>query len=393
MTRQLTSHSRAYRMRHCSNNHINNLRKTFSPHFFSTSSSSTNIAFDRDMKRRQRNGAARSHRLAAVIDDGNETQQSHDLSSSSSSSSSPSSSSSSIVDYDYFYDEIAARLVDRLDDIRREGGFPLALEIGAGAGHVYRAICAEDGLEGVGGMGGIRKLVQLDSSEEMLYRDKDRKVKGAERCGAFQMVLDEEETLPFPDGTFDIVVSSLAFHRVNDLPNVMREIKRVLKQDGCIIFAMVGGSTLPELRSSLVLAEMERDGGVSPHVGPFVDLPDVGVLLTNAGFTLPTIDIDTVHISYPDAMVLMEHLQRMGEGNACVGRRKRVGRDTFVAAAAIYEHMFGLDEAGDDEGGVTASVQVIYGIAWTPHDSQPKPNERGSADHKIGDMVKHSKNS
>ena len=49
---------------------------------------------------------------------------------------------------------------------------------------------------------------------------------------------------------------------------------------------MVGGSTLSELRSSFVLAEIERDGGVSPHVGPFVDFSDVGSLLSAAGFQL-----------------------------------------------------------------------------------------------------------
>lgn len=33
-------------------------------------------------------------------------------------------------DYDYFRKEISLRLVDRLDDIRRDEGFPLALDFG-----------------------------------------------------------------------------------------------------------------------------------------------------------------------------------------------------------------------------------------------------------------------
>lgn len=35
-----------------------------------------------------------------------------------------------VVDYNYFRREMAYRLVDRLDDIKREEGFPLALDIG-----------------------------------------------------------------------------------------------------------------------------------------------------------------------------------------------------------------------------------------------------------------------
>ena len=128
-----------------------------------------------------------------------------------------------------------------------------------------------------------------------------------------------------------------------------------------------------------------RDGGVSPHVGPFIDFADVGSLLTNAGFTLPTIDIDTINLSYPNAMVLMEHLQRMGESSANIGKRQRVSIDTFLATASIYQDTFpidGIDDGHDEE--VKATIQVIYAIGWTPHESQQKPKKRGSATQKIG---------
>lgn len=154
------------------------------------------------------------------------------------------------------------------------------------------------------------------------------------------------------------------------------------------MFAMIGGATLPELRVSLVLAEMERDGGVSPHVGPFVGLSDVGGLLTAAGFSLPTIDIDTIKFAYPSATTLMEHLQRMGENNACINRRTRTGIDTFLAASSIYDEMFGLEtDEGVEEGSIEASVQVIYAIGWSPHESQQRPSTRGSATHKVGEIV------
>jgi len=205
--------------------------------------------------------------------------------------------------------------------------------------------------------------------------------------------------LPFPDGTFDLVMSSVALHWVNDLPYLFQEVKRILKPDGCFMMAMVGGSTLPELRASLVLAEQERDGGVSPHVGPYVELSDIGSLLTNAGLSLPTVDVDTIKIGYPNAMVLMEHLQRMGEGNACLHRRPRTSQDTFLAAACVYDELFRLpnteEGAGSssssssrqDDAAIEASVQIIYAIGWSPHESQQQPKARGTATHKVGDMM------
>jgi NADH dehydrogenase [ubiquinone] 1 alpha subcomplex assembly factor 5 len=154
----------------------------------------------------------------------------------------------------------------------------------------------------------------------------------------------------------------------------------------------MGGTTLPELRASLVMAELEREGGVSPHVGPFVELSDVGSLMQRAGFSLPTLDVDTFRVAFPNAAVLMEHVQRMGESNASVRRRPRTSLNTFLAASCIYQGQFALpqDEYNDNNNArnneVEASVQVIYAIGWTPHESQPQPLPRGSATHKMGDL-------
>jgi len=126
---------------------------------------------------------------------------------------------------------------------------------------------------------------------------------------------------------------------------------------------------------------------VSPHVGPFVDFSDIGSLMSEAGFTLTTVDIDTVKFGYPNAMVLMEHLQRMGEGNACINRRKRISIDTLIATACLYDEMFKLKDNHGDDNNVEASVQVIYSIGWTPHESQQKPKQRGSANYKFGEIT------
>lgn len=358
------------------------------------------MAFDRDLKRKQRDNAARSRRAWREAATGATVVAPAPVAASSAArdveaaDGTTSSDDDGIVDYDYFRQEMAIRLVDRLDDIRREEGFPLALDIGGGSGIVHRAICSDDAFEGEGGIGGVRKLVVLDSSDGMLHVDDEIPVEGGHRCEAYKLHADEEDRLPFPDGTFDLVLSSQSLHWVNDLPRLFQEVHRVLKPDGCFIFSMIGGATLPELRISLTLAEMEREGGVGVHVGPYVELSDVGSLMQNAGFALPTIDVDTVKISYPNAAVLMEHLQRMGEGNASLRRRDHTGKDIFLAAACIYDELYPVEAEDPNEGtnDVEASAQVIFAIGWTPHVSQQKPAKRGSATHRVGDMVTEFKN-
>jgi len=297
-------------------------------------------------------------------------------------------------------------LAERLDDICvRDEGFPLALEVGAGAEFLHDAIIDgcdddlmlesddDDNAENVGGRGGIRKLVQIDSCSAMLHRDdvfaeeiKAKDEKNSTVCETFKLVANlDENPLPFPDGTFDLVISSMAFHWVNDLPRLLSEIERVLKPDGCLLFALPGGNTLPELRSSIVLSELERAGGVSTHVGPYIGLSNIGSLLTGTGFQLPTIDVDDIRIGYPNAFVLMEHLDRMGEGNASMNRRDRVGLGTFVGAACVYRELYPAEEGNHSEG-IVASAQIMYGIAWKEHESQQKPKDRGSATVNMTDI-------
>ena len=51
-----------------------------------------------------------------------------------------------------------------------------------------------------------------------------------------------------------------------------------------------------------------------------VDTRDISNLLGRAGFTLLTVDVDDVVVSYPSIFELVEDLKNMGEGNAVVNR-------------------------------------------------------------------------
>lgn len=113
----------------------------------------------------------------------------------------------------------------------------------------------------------------------------------------------------FEENSLDMVMSSLSLHWVNNLPECFRAINRGLKPDGVFIASLFGGETLFELRSALQLAEMERKGGLSPHISPFTQIRDIGGLLNMAGFTMLTIDTDEVVVEYPSMFELMWDLK------------------------------------------------------------------------------------
>ncbi|XP_069643655.1 arginine-hydroxylase NDUFAF5, mitochondrial isoform X3 [Haliaeetus albicilla] len=196
-------------------------------------------------------------------------------------------------------------------------------------------------------------------------------------------VVADEECLPFKEDTFDLVVSSLSLHWVNDLPRAFREIHQALKPDGVFIGAMFGGDTLYELRCSLQLAELEREGGFSPHVSPFTAVSDLGHLLSRAGFNTLTVDTDEIQVNYPGLFEIMEDLQGMGESNCSWNRKPLLHRETMLAAAAIYQEMY-----GNSDGSVPATFQIYYMIGWKFHESQARPAQRGSATVSFGDLAK-----
>lgn len=233
-------------------------------------------------------------------------------------------------DYNYLRREVAERLVDRLDDITRD--FEQAMDISCHTGHIYDSINSKN-FAGGRGVGGIKNLLQCDMSN---FKDIiESKSKGGSIDTSF-LELDEEN-IKFDENSFDLIMSSMSMHWVNDVPKVLSQIKKMLKPDGVFICSMLGGSTLEELKYCFYLADIERKGGISPHTSPYMRSSDAAALIQGAGFMLPTIDVDTIHISYPNAFVLMEHLQGMGENGSALNRQYNVGRDTMLAMASAYQ--------------------------------------------------------
>ena len=259
-----------------------------------------------------------------------------------------------LAEHDFLFQEVAERVSDRLLDMART--FPMALDLGCHGGELSRVLKER---------GGIETLVRSDLSPLMAAKA------GA---GSGLALAADEEFLPFAPQSFDLVISNLSLHWVNDLPGALLQIRHCLKEDGLFVVAMLGGETLWELRQCLMEAEMEETGGARPRVSPFADLRDLGGLLQRAGFSLPVVDSDEITVTYGDVMRLFADLRGMGEGNAVMARAKGfTRRSTLFRAMALYEQRF-----KDESGRLPASFQIMTMTAWRPHVSQQKPLAPGS---------------
>ncbi|KUI67049.1 NADH dehydrogenase [ubiquinone] 1 alpha subcomplex assembly factor 5 [Cytospora mali] len=287
---------------------------------------------------------------------------------------------------DYLKDEVAIRLCERLLDIKRH--FPRVLDLGANTCNIARALTRPNPDPDPSRPASpplaarITELVAADPSRAQLHRDADLPL-GQGPLAITRHVLDDEESLPFGPGEFDLVLSSLSLHWINDLPGVLAQINHVLKPDCPFMGAMLGGDTLFELRTSLQLAEQERRGGISPRVSPLADVRDVGGLLQRAGFKMLTVDVDDIVVDYPDTFELMQDLQLMGESNAVLGREMgAIGKDVLLANEAIYRELH-----GNEDGSIPATFRIIYMIGWHDSPDQASPLARGSGEVNLKDIL------
>lgn len=194
----------------------------------------------------------------------------------------------------------------------------------------------------------------------------------------------DEEASPFKPESFDLAVSALALHMVNDLPGALVQIRRSLRPDGLFIGAIIGGGSLRELRETLGEAEAEVTGGASPRVAPFADVRDMGGLLQRAGFALPVADSEPLNVRYDDLFALMADLRAMGATNTLAERLRRpTRRQVFLRAAEIYAQRF-----SDPDGRIRATFEVIFLSGWAPHASQQKPLAPGSARMRLADALR-----
>lgn len=290
---------------------------------------------------------------------------------------------------DYLRDEVATRLCDRLLDINRH--FPKALDFGANACNIARILTRPDPdlvsdkkvTQPISKR--IGEMVCTDTSAVLLHRDEDQPFNN--ELNIRRELLTNSEYLPYEANTFDLVMSSLSLHWINDLPSVLTQINNCLKPDAPFIGAMSGGETLFELRGSLQLAEQERLGGIGTHISPLADVRDVGNLLTRAGFKLLTVDVDDIIVDYPNTIALMADLQAMGEANAALRRdHGAINRDVLLATEAIYRELYG--EIRED-GSVTipATFRTIYMIGWKEGEGQQQPLERGTGETNLTDLL------
>jgi len=241
--------------------------------------------------------------------------------------------------------EIADRMLARLDVVKQ---IPeTVLDAGCGTGYCTRALARRYPRA---------RLVGLDLAAPMAARAR----RAAGWFARPRFVCGDIEALPLPDAAIDLVASNLTLQWC-DLARSLRELRRVLRPGGLLMFTSFGPDTLSELRTAWRTA----DAGV--HVHAFLDMHDIGDALLHAGFADPVMDVDRLTMTYPNVEQVLQDLKALGASNAAYGRaRALTGKARYARFKAAYEALA-------RDGRIPATYEVVYGHAWAPETARAAP--------------------
>jgi malonyl-CoA O-methyltransferase len=239
--------------------------------------------------------------------------------------------------------EVCSRLLEKLDYIRLSPG--VILDAGVGTGESIKPL-----------MGRYKKsrLIALDLSERMLAKASAHR----SLLRRPEPVCADLEQLPFRDGCFDLVFSSLTLQWCNDLQATLQGLLRVLKPGGLLMFTTFGPDTLKELRACW----RQIDSAV--HVNEFADMHDIGDGLLQAGYADPVMEAEVITLNYSSLDRLMADLRAIGANVTAGGGRAGL---TTPAVLSRLRQAYEVYRQGQQ---LPASYEVIYGHAWKPEPSQ-----------------------
>lgn len=244
--------------------------------------------------------------------------------------------------------EVSRRMGERLDLVKLQP--ERVLDIGCGTGADLRLL-AERYPQA--------QRIGCDFSPAMLREAGEelpwfRRLLPGGRAREAARVCGEATRLPFAAGSMSLIWSNLMLHWLADPLPALREMHRVLRVDGLVMFTAFGPDTLKELRRCFAQAD------ALPHVHRFIDMHDLGDMLVAAGFAEPVMDMETLTLTYDTFDALLQDLRIAGGQCALAGRRRGLtGKQLWMRVRAAYE-MYRR------EGRLPATFEIVYGHAWRP---------------------------
>jgi malonyl-CoA O-methyltransferase len=210
---------------------------------------------------------------------------------------------------------------------------------------------------GTGRNGGILKekyqnirLINYDFSINMLQEAKknQHKVLGAKS----EFICGDIEKLSFSENTFDVIWSTSSLQWCNNLSDIFKRAKLILKPGGLFIFSTFGPNTLFELKNvTKRISNYQKTNN-------FLDVLSIKDKLVKEGFSNPVIDSEEFCLTYQNINKLFLDLRKIGATSGFKSKKIGLSGKSFLKLISD-----GYKEYSHD-GIYPATYEAVYGYAW-----------------------------
>lgn len=229
-------------------------------------------------------------------------------------------------DFSQFQDNV----LTNLKGMCPEGGFKLSLDLGCGTGNAASFLSAFS-----------HRLVSLDLSLNMLQKSQQKSPSSFVVCG-------DAETLPFQNGCFDFIFSSLSIQWCENLNSIGREVERVLQSNGDFLVSTLSQDSMPEIAHCW----LQIDGHT--HINHYPSYDELIAQISCAGLVPQQIVCEPMTMWFDSPKDAIDSLKKVG-ASVLVEEDERQ-----IVTPAAWRAFLGEYEKLRTEKGIPLTYQLVY---------------------------------
>lgn len=234
--------------------------------------------------------------------------------------------------------EIGQRLFERLDYFKKK---PMSiLDLGCGPGGFSKQLKQQYPQANVVGFDLAMDMLKQAQTKQSWFQK-------------WPLVVGDMAKLPFAMGAFDLIFANQVLHWSLSLPDVLKELHRIMAPEACLLFSTLGPDTFQEIRQAWARVDNYA------HTNDFIDMHDMGDHLMAQHFLDPVVDMERLTVHYPSISQLLQALKSQGVRNIHPGRHRGL---TGKGARRAFEQE--IAQFKTNEGKFPLTYEVVYGHAW-----------------------------
>jgi SAM-dependent methyltransferase len=166
---------------------------------------------------------------------------------------------------------------------------------------------------------------------------------------------------------YDLIVTTLSLHLVNNLIQALSEYHKALRPGGVFVATILGGNSFQKLRQACIKADLSLYDKVFPRIMPCIELHNAAKLLQQTNFDMVLATSEHFTASYSNIADMIRDIREMGHSNCLTQRKHSLESKQYLA---ILKDSF-------EAGNIINNFEIITmtGIKSEKKDNSTKINQ------------------